>query len=68
MKIVAVILEPKIIQKIMKSLGIKKEILGAGNPSRGPPEKESGDFDESHEFEYQSEYDDCFDADYSDQF
>ena len=68
MKVVAVILEPKVIQKIMESLGIKEEILGTGNSSRGPPRKESGDFDESHKFEYQSEYDDCFDADYSDQF
>ena len=68
MKIVAVILEPKIIQKIMKSLGIKEEILGTGNLSRGPPQKERGDFDESHKLEYQNEYDDCFDSDYSDQF
>ena len=68
MKIVAVILEPVIIQKIMKSLEIKEEILGTENPSRGPPEKESGSFDESHKFEYQNEYDYCFDADYSDQF
>tara|TARA_B100000029_G_scaffold208001_1_gene205800 strand:- start:1453 stop:2949 length:1497 start_codon:yes stop_codon:yes gene_type:complete len=68
MKIVAVILETKIIQKIIKSLGIKEEILGTGNLSRGPPQKESGYFDESHEFEYQNEYDDCFDVDYSDQF
>ena len=68
MKIVALILEPKIIQKIMKILGIKEEILGTGNPSRGPPQKESGGFDESHEFEYQNECDDCFDAGYSDQF
>ena len=52
----------------MKSLEIKEEILGTENPSRGPPEKESGSFDESHEFEYQNEYDDCFDAEYSDQF
>ena len=68
MKIVAVILETKIIQKIIKSLGIKEEILGTGNLSRGPPQKESGYFDESHEFEYQNEYDDCFDVDYSNQF
>ncbi len=68
MKIVAVILEQKIIQKIMNCLGIKEERLGTENPSRGSPQKESGDFDESHEFEYQNEYDDCFDAEYSDQF
>ena len=33
-----------------------------------PPEKESGSLNEYHEFEYQNEYDDCFDAEYSDQF
>ena len=42
--------------------------MGTENPSRGPPQKESGDFDKSHYFEYENEYDDCFDADYSDQF
>ena len=68
MKIVAVILETKIIQKIMKSLGIKEEILGTGDPLKAPPQKESGDFDDSHEFEYQNEHDGCFDVDYSDQF
>ena len=68
MKIVAVILEPKIIQKIMKSLGIKEEILGRENTSRGPPQKERRDFDESYDLEYENEYDVCIDVDYSDQF
>ncbi len=30
-----------------------------------PPEKESGSLNEYHEFEYQNEYDDCCDTDYS---
>jgi hypothetical protein len=62
MRVISVVLDPKIIQKIMKSLGIKEEFLGTENTSRGPPQKE--DFDES----YGLEYDDCFDIDYSDQF
>ena len=68
MKVVAVILEPKVIQKLMKSLGIKEEILGTKNTSRGPPQKEGRDFDESYDLEYENGYDACFDIDYSDQF
>ena len=68
MKVVAVILEAKILQKIMKSLGIKEKILWTGNPSKGPPQKESGGGRKSYELKYEKEYDDCFDADYSDQF
>ena len=68
MRIVSVVLDPKIIQKIMKNLGIKEEVLGTENPSRGPPQDEIRDFDESHDPEYENEYDDCFDVDYSDQF
>ena len=64
MRVISVVLDRKIIQKIMKSLGIKEEFLGTENTSRGPPQKEKEDFDES----YGLEYDDCFDIDYSDQF
>jgi hypothetical protein len=52
----------------MKSLGIKEEIVGTDKNSRGPPQEEIGDFDESHDPEYENEYDDCFDVEYPDQF
>jgi hypothetical protein len=68
MRVVSVVLDPKIIQKIMKSLGIKEEVLGMENTSRGPPQDEIRDFDESHDPEYENEYDDCLDVEYSDQF
>jgi hypothetical protein len=52
----------------MKNLGIKEEVLGTENTSRGPPQDGIRDFDDSHDPEYDNEYDDCLDVDYSDQF
>ena len=68
MRIVSVVLDPKVIRKIMKSLGIKDEVLEIKEVSRGPPQDKSRDFDDSYDSEYENEYDDCFDVDYSDQF
>ena len=66
MRIVSVVLDPKIIQKIMKSLGIEEGILGVEEISRGPPQDEPRNFDESYDPEY--EYDSDNEVDYSDQF
>jgi len=63
MRVVSVVLDPKVIQKIMKSLGIKEEIVGTDKTSRGPPQEENKPFDES----YDLEYDRWNDVDYSDQ-
>jgi hypothetical protein len=56
MRVVSVVLDPKVIQKIMKSLGIKDEVLEIKEISRGPPQDESRDFDESYDPEYENEY------------
>jgi hypothetical protein len=65
MRIVSVVLDPKIIQKIMKSVGIKEEVIGTENTSRGPPQDEIRYFDESYAPEYENVFYDCFDVDYS---
>ena len=71
MRVVSVILDPKVIQKIMKSVGIKDELLESSEDSRGPPENsEKGErgFEEFYGPDYENKYDDCFDIDYYDQF
>ena len=44
------------------------EVLEIKEVSRGPPQDESRDFDESYDLEYENEYDGRFDVDYSDKF